>query len=52
MPAGLQELRDQILNAVALVDIDFLNKMWDELGHRLDVFRITSRSHAGNDVKC
>lgn len=41
MPGDLQELRDKFLNAVDLVDIDFLNKIWLELGHRLDVSRMT-----------
>jgi hypothetical protein len=31
MPVDLQELRDRIVNAVALIDVTFLNKLWDEL---------------------
>jgi hypothetical protein len=45
MPVDLQELRDRIVNAIALVDVTFLNKLWDELEYRLDVWRITSGSH-------
>jgi hypothetical protein len=36
----LQELHDRIVNATALVDVTFLNKLWDEL-YQLDVCRIT-----------
>jgi hypothetical protein len=45
MPLDLQELRDRIVNAVALVDVTFLNKLWDELEYRLDVCHITRGSH-------
>jgi hypothetical protein len=31
MPVDLQELRDRIANAIALVDVTFLNKLWYEL---------------------
>jgi len=41
MPVDLQELRDRIVNAKALVDVTFLNKLWDELDYRLDICRIT-----------
>jgi hypothetical protein len=45
MPVDLQELRDRIVNAIALVDVTFLNKLWDKLEYRLDVCRITRSSH-------
>jgi hypothetical protein len=45
MPVDLQELRDRIFNAIALVDVTSLNKLWDELEYRLDVCRITRSSH-------
>jgi hypothetical protein len=45
MPVDLQELRDRIVNAIALVDVTFLKKLLDELEYRLDVCRITRGSH-------
>jgi hypothetical protein len=45
MPVDLQELRERIVNAIALIDVTFLNKLWDELEYRLDVCRITRGSH-------
>jgi hypothetical protein len=41
MPVDLQELCDRIVNAIALVHVTFLGKLWDELEYRLDVCRIT-----------
>jgi hypothetical protein len=45
MPVDLQELRDRIVNVIALVVVNFVNKLWDELEYRLDVCRITRGSH-------
>jgi hypothetical protein len=45
MPVDLQELRHRIVNTIALVDVTFLDKMWDKLEYRLDVCRITRGSH-------
>jgi hypothetical protein len=45
MPVDLRELRDRIVNAIALVDVTFLNKLWDKLEYRLDVCHITWGSH-------
>jgi hypothetical protein len=45
MPADLQEVRDWIVNAIALVHVTFLGKLWVELEHRLDVCHITTGSH-------
>jgi hypothetical protein len=36
MPVDLQELYHRIVNAIALVDVTFLNKLWDKLEYRLD----------------
>jgi hypothetical protein len=30
MPVDFQELYDNIVSAIALVDVTFLNKLWDE----------------------
>jgi hypothetical protein len=40
MPVDLQQLRDRIVNAIALVHVTFLGKMWVELEYRLVVCRI------------
>jgi hypothetical protein len=45
MPVDLLELHDRTVNATALVDVTFLNKLRDELEYRLDVCRIPGGSH-------
>jgi hypothetical protein len=45
MPVDLQELRDKIVNAIALVHVTFLSKLWVKLECRLDVCRITRGSN-------
>jgi hypothetical protein len=44
MPVDLQELRDRIVNTVALVEVTFFKKLREELEYRLDVCRITGDS--------
>jgi hypothetical protein len=46
MPVDLQELRDRIVNAIALVHVTFLGKLWVELEYRLYFCRITGGSNA------
>jgi hypothetical protein len=41
----LQQLRDRIVNAIALVHVTFLGKLLVELEYRLDVCRITKSSN-------
>jgi hypothetical protein len=41
MPEDLQEIRDRIVNTIALVNANFLDKLWDKLEYRLDVCRMT-----------
>jgi hypothetical protein len=41
MPVDLQELCDRIVNAIDLVNVTFLGKLWLKLEYRLDVYRIT-----------
>jgi hypothetical protein len=31
MPVDFQELRDRIVNTIALIDANFLDKVWDKL---------------------
>jgi hypothetical protein len=45
MPVDRQEIRDKIVNTLALVDANFLDKLWDKLEYRLDVCCITRGSH-------
>jgi hypothetical protein len=44
MPVDFQEIRDRIVNTIALVDANFLDKLWDKLEY-LDVCRITRGNH-------
>ena len=37
----LQDLRNRITAAVALVDRDMLTRVWNEMDYRIDVCRIT-----------
>jgi hypothetical protein len=48
MPVDIQELHDGIVNAIALVHVTFLGKLWVELEYRLDVCRITRGSNDEN----
>ena len=41
LPANLQDLRNRITAAVALVDRDMLTRMWNEIDYRIGVCRIT-----------
>jgi hypothetical protein len=47
MAVDLQQLLDRIVNAIALVDVTSLNKLWDEKEYLLDVCRITRGSRVG-----
>ena len=41
LPANLQDLRNRITAAVALVDRDMLTRVWNEIDYRIDVCRVT-----------
>ena len=45
LPADLNDLRHRIEAAAASVTPDTLSKVWDELGYRLDVCRVTKGAH-------
>ena len=45
LPANLQDLRDRITAAVALVERDMLTRVWNEMDCRIDVCRITKGGH-------
>jgi len=40
LPANLQDLRNRITAAVALVDSDMLTRVWNKMDYRIDVCRI------------
>ena len=40
LPANLQDLRNLITAAVALVDRDMLTRVWNKMDYRIDVCRI------------
>jgi hypothetical protein len=44
-PADLQDLRNRITTAVALVDRLMLTRVWNEMDYRIDVCRITKGVH-------
>ena len=41
LPANLQDLRNRITAAVALVDRDMLTRVWNEMDYSIDICRIT-----------
>ena len=41
LPANIQDLRNRITAAVALVDRDMLTRVWNEMDYHIDVCRIT-----------
>ena len=45
LSANLQDLRNHITAAVALVDRDKLTRVWNEMDYRIDVCRITKSGH-------
>ena len=45
VPTSLQELRNHITTAVALIDHDMLTHVRNELDYRLDVCRISQGGH-------
>ena len=45
LPADLQDLRNPITAAVALVDRDMLTRVWNKMDYRIDVCRITKGGH-------
>jgi hypothetical protein len=43
--SGPSEVRDRIVNAIALVHVTVLGKLWVELEYRLDICRISRDSN-------
>jgi hypothetical protein len=47
LPADLQDRRNRITTAVALVDRDMLTRVWNEMDYRIDVCHISK----GGDIE-
>jgi hypothetical protein len=45
MPRELLQLRRRIVEAVAAIDRQMLQSVWQELDYRIDVFRVTKAGH-------
>jgi len=45
LPANLQDLRNRITAAVALVDRDVLTRVWNEKDYGIDICPITKGGH-------
>ncbi|GFW51944.1 uncharacterized protein TNCV_1188751 [Trichonephila clavipes] len=52
LPADLPDIRHRIEAAVARITSDTLNKDWDELAYRLDVYRVTNGTHVEHLYAC
>jgi hypothetical protein len=45
MPRDLPQLRRRIVEAVAAIDRQMLQRVWQELDYRIHVFRVTKGGH-------
>jgi hypothetical protein len=45
LPASIPELKVRIRTATETITADMLEKVWNELDYRVDVFRITKGAH-------
>jgi len=45
LPASIPELKVQIITANETITTDMLQTVWNELGYRVDVCRITKGAH-------
>jgi hypothetical protein len=45
MPRDLPQLRQRIVEAVAAIDRQMLQLVWQELDHRIDICRVTKGGH-------
>jgi hypothetical protein len=48
MPHDLPQLRRRILEAVAAIDRQMLQRVWQELDYRTDICRVTKGGHIEN----
>jgi len=45
LPVSLNELKQRITTAVAIVDEGMLRSVWTELDYRIYIYRVTEGSH-------
>ena len=45
MPRDLLQLRQRIVEAVAAVDRQMMQRVWQELDYRIDIRRVTNGGH-------
>jgi hypothetical protein len=45
LPYDLPQLRRRIVEAVAAIDHQMLQRMWQELDYRIDICRVTNGGH-------
>jgi hypothetical protein len=45
MPRDLPQLRQRIVEAVAAIDSQMLQRVWQELDYRIDICRFTKGGH-------
>jgi hypothetical protein len=45
MPSDLSQLRRRIVEEVAAIDRQMLQRVWQELDYRIDVCRVTKGEH-------
>jgi hypothetical protein len=45
LPRGLPQLRRRIVEAVAAIDRQMLQRVWQELDYRIDICRLTKVGH-------
>ncbi|PSN56132.1 hypothetical protein C0J52_03356 [Blattella germanica] len=48
LPLNIDDFKQRIRQAVASVDADMLQRVWDELDYRMDVCRMTGGAHIEN----
>jgi hypothetical protein len=45
LPASLEELRARITEVVAMMDVDMIHRIWDEIAYRWDICCTTRGNH-------
>jgi hypothetical protein len=45
MPRDLPHLRQRIVEAIAAIDSEMLQRVWQEVDYRIDVCRVTKDGH-------
>jgi hypothetical protein len=45
MPRDLPQLRQRIVEAVAAIDCQMLQRVWQELDYRIDICHVTKGGH-------